>query len=258
MSRSSQTTHHGAIALRGIVSRVDIVDPITDEVVVEETEMITIASARKPEQMQIEEIQVRSPMTCEASPGICRRCYGMDLSSGQLVEPGMAVGIIAAQSIGELGTQLTMRTFHTGGGATRGVREKDVRAKRDGNVRLIGVNLVTNAAGRRIALSRRGEIQLLDPEGRELEKYDIPDGAEMKVEDGQAIARGAMLCEWDPHNIPILTEVSGKVRYEDVVEGETMRFGIDPSGHTRRTIVGHGGDLHPQILIEDGEGHILA
>ena len=120
-------------SIRGRVSRVNIVNPITDEVVVKENEMITIASARKLEEMQIEKIQVRSPMTCEASLGICRRCYGMDLSSGQLVEPGMAVGIIAAQSIGEPGTQLTMRTFHIGGVATRGMEEKDVKSKRDGD-----------------------------------------------------------------------------------------------------------------------------
>jgi DNA-directed RNA polymerase subunit beta' len=197
-------------SIRGRVSRVNIVNPITDEVVVSENEMITIASARKLEEMQIEKIQVRSPMTCEASLGICRRCYGMDLSSGQLVEPGMAVGIIAAQSIGEPGTQLTMRTFHIGGVATRGMEEKDVKSKREGIVKYIGINLVVNDAGQRIALSRNGEIQILDPKGRELEKYDIPDGAEMKVEDGQHIARGTMLCEWDPHNVPILSRSAAR------------------------------------------------
>ena len=170
----------------------------------------------------------------------------------------MAVGIIAAQSIGEPGTQLTMRTFHIGGVATRGVEEKDVKAKRDGKVKYVGLNMVTNDEGKKIALSRNGEIQILDPKGRELEKYDVPDGAEMKVEDGQMVTRGTMLCEWDPHNIPILAEVGGKVRYEDIVENETMRIEIDPSGHTRRTIMEHKGDLHPQILIEDAEGHILA
>ena len=147
----------------------------------------------------------------------------MDLATGQLVEEGMAVGIIAAQSIGEPGTQLTMRTFHIGGVATRGVEEKDVKAKRDGKVKYVGINLVINDEGKKIALSRNGEIQILDPKGRELEKYDVPDGAELKVEDGQQVTRGTMLCEWDPHNIPILAEVGGKVRFEDIVEGETMR-----------------------------------
>src|SRR6185437_382510 len=128
----------------------------------------------------------------------------------------------------------------------------------DGKVKYVGINLVVNDEGKRIALSRNGEIQVLDPKGRELEKYDVPDGAIMHVEDGQTVQRGTMLCEWDPHNIPILAEVGGKVRFEDIVEGETMRVEIDPSGHTRRTIMEHKGDLHPQILIEDAEGHILA
>ena len=245
-------------SIRGRVSRVNIVNPITDEVVVKENEMITVASARKLEEMNIEKIQVRSPMTCEASLGICRRCYGMDLSTGQLVEPGMAVGIIAAQSIGEPGTQLTMRTFHIGGVATRGVEEKDHKAKREGKAKYVGINLVVNDEGKKIALSRNGEIQILDPKGRELEKYDVPDGAEMKVEDGVNVTRGTVLCEWDPHNIPILAEVGGKVRFEDIIEGETVKMESDASGHVRRTIMEHKGELHPQILIEDNEGRILA
>ncbi len=246
-----------AQSIRGRVSRVNIVDPISDQVIVKENEMITLAAARKLEEMQIEKIQVRSPMTCEASLGVCRRCYGMDLATGQLVESGMAVGIIAAQSIGEPGTQLTMRTFHIGGVATRGVEEKDVKSKRDGKVKFVGINIVTNDEGKQIALSRNGEIQILDAKGRELEKYDVPDGAAMIVHDGQQINRGQMLCEWDPHNIPILAEVGGKVRFDDIVDGETMKVEADPSGHIRRTIIEHKGDLHPQIVIEDAEGKTL-
>ncbi len=155
--------------------------------------MITVAAARRLDEMQIEKIQVRSPMTCEALLGICRRCYGMDLSSGQLVEPGTTVGIIAAQSIGEPGTQLTMRTSRIGGVATRGSRGKDAKAKRHGKVKFFGINLVKNGAGRKLALSRHGEIRVHDAKGREVGKYDIPDGAEMKVEDGQTVTRGT--CE---------------------------------------------------------------
>ncbi len=247
-----------AQSIRGRISRAKIINPITDEVVVEENEMITVASARRLEDMNIEKIQVRSPMTCEASLGICRKCYGMDLATGQLVEPGMAVGIIAAQSIGEPGTQLTMRTFHIGGSATISVEDKDHKSKREGKVKYVGINLVVNDEGKKIALSRNGEIQILDAKGRELEKYDIPDGAEMKVEDGQQITPKTILCEWDPHNIPILAEVGGKIRFEDIVEGETMKKESDASGHVRRTIMEHKGELHPQILIEDGEGRILA
>ena len=244
-------------SIRGRVSRVNIVDPLTEEVVVSENEMITLAAAKKLEEMQIEKIQVRSPMTCEASLGVCRSCYGMDLATGQLVEVGMAVGIIAAQSIGEPGTQLTMRTFHIGGVATRGVEEKDVKSKREGKVKFVGLNIVINDEGKSIALSRNGELQILDAKGRELEKYDVPDGAIMLVEDGQMVTRGQMLCEWDPHNIPILAEVGGKVRFDDIVEGETMKIEADPSGHQRRTIIEHKGDLHPQVIIVDAEGKTL-
>jgi DNA-directed RNA polymerase subunit beta' len=244
-------------SIRGRVSRVNIVNAITDEIIVRENEMITIEAARKLEEMQIEKIQVRSPMTCEAPLGICQLCNGMDLSTGQLVEQGMAVGIIAAQSIGEPGTQLTMRTFHIGGIAVRGMEDKDVKAKKEGKVKLVGINVVTNDEGKRIALSRSGEVHILDPKGRELEKYDVPNGSEMKVEDGQEVARGAVLCEWDPHNTPILSEVGGKVRFEDIVEGETMKLETDAAGHTRRTIIEHKGDLHPQVIIEDASGKIL-
>ena len=244
-------------SIRGRVSRVNIVNPLTDEVVVKENEMITLAAAKKLEEMQIEKIQVRSPMTCEASLGVCRNCYGMDLATGQMVESGMAVGIIAAQSIGEPGTQLTMRTFHIGGVATRGVEEKDVKSKREGKVKFVSLNIVINDEGKRIALSRNGEIQILDAKGGELEKYDVPDGAIIMVEDGQQINRGQMLCEWDPHNIPILAEVGGKVRFDDIVEGETMKVEPDPSGHVRRTIIEHKGDLHPQVIIVDAEGKTL-
>jgi DNA-directed RNA polymerase subunit beta' len=244
-------------SIRGRVSRVNIVDPISDEVVVKENEMITLAAAKKLEDMQIEKIQVRSPMTCEASLGVCRQCYGMDLATGQLVEAGMAVGIIAAQSIGEPGTQLTMRTFHIGGVATRGVEEKDVKSKREGKVKFVSLNIVINDEGKSIALSRNGEIQILDAKGRELEKYDVPDGAIIMVEDGQQINRGQMLCEWDPHNIPILAEVGGQVKFDDIVENETMKIEIDPSGHVRRTIIEHKGDLHPQVIIVDAEGKTL-
>ena len=232
----------------------NIVNPITDEVVVRENEMITVDAARKLEEMQIEKIQVRSPMTCEATLGICRRCYGMDLATGQLVEPGMAVGIIAAQSIGEPGTQLTMRTFHIGGVATRGVEEKDVKTKRDGKVKYVGMNIVTNDEGKKIALSPQRRNPDPRPQGARTGEVRRPRRCRDEGRGRPDGHRGTMLCEWDPHNIPILAEVGGKVRYEDIVEGETMRVEIDPSGHARRTIMEHKGDLHPQILIEDDRG----
>jgi DNA-directed RNA polymerase subunit beta' len=246
-----------ADSIRGRVSRANIVNPITDDVIVRENEMITVEIARRVEELGLEKIQVRSPMTCDAPLGICRRCFGMDLSTGSMVEEGMAVGIIAAQSIGEPGTQLTMRTFHIGGTAARAVEESEIRAKKGGVVQYTRLKVVKNDAGEQVVLTRNGEILILDARGRELEKYEVPAGSNLLVEENQDVKPGTVLCQWDPHSIPILAEVSGKVRYEDVIQGETMRVEKDPSGHQRRLIMEHKGDLHPQIVLEDASGKIL-
>ena len=244
-------------SIRGRVSRANIVNPITNEVVVKENDLITVEVARRIEQMGLEKIQVRSPMTCDASLGICRLCYGMDLSTGSMVEEGMAVGIIAAQSIGEPGTQLTMRTFHIGGTAARHVEESEFKAKKEGIVKFTRLKVVRNDEGQQVVLNRDGEILVLDPKGRELEKYEVPAGANLAVSENQQVEPGALLCQWDPHAIPHLAEVSGKVRFEDIIEGETMRMEKDPSGHERRLIIEHKGDLHPQIVLEDETGKPL-
>jgi len=246
-----------ADAVMGRVSRQNIVNPITDEVIVRENEMITADIARRIEDLGLERIQVRSPMTCDAALGTCRTCYGMDLATGTLVEEGMAVGIIAAQSIGEPGTQLTMRTFHIGGTVNTSVEESETKAKRGGSVRFTRMKFVRNEEGRDIVLTRNGEIAILDPKGREIEKYEVPTGATLLVQENQEIEAGAILCQWNPHSIPILAEVSGRARFEDIVEGETMRLEKDPSGHIRRLIVDHKGELHPQIVIEDADGKPL-
>ncbi|MEX2114971.1 MAG: DNA-directed RNA polymerase subunit beta', partial [Pirellulales bacterium] len=246
-----------ADSIRGRVSRINIVNPITDEVIVRENEMITNEISRRIEELGLEKIQVRSPMTCDATLGVCRRCYGMDLSTGSMVEEGMAVGIIGAQSIGEPGTQLTMRTFHIGGTAARAVEESEIRAKREGNVQFTRLKVVQNDAGQQVVLTRNGEITILDPKGRELEKYEIPAGSMLLVNESDNVKPGSLLCQWDPHSIPILAEVAGRVRYEDVIQGETMRLEKDPSGHERRMIMEHKGDLHPQVVLEDPSGKIL-
>ncbi|HEY2759225.1 MAG TPA: DNA-directed RNA polymerase subunit beta', partial [Pirellulales bacterium] len=163
-----------ADSIRGRVSRQNIVNPITDDVVVRENELITPAVARRIEQLGLERIQVRSALTCDASLGICRLCYGMDLSTGSMVEEGMAVGIIAAQSIGEPGTQLTMRTFHIGGVGQRAIEEKDYKAKKAGTVQFVRLKVVRTETGEQVVLTRNGELVILDPKGRELEKYEIP------------------------------------------------------------------------------------
>jgi len=246
-----------ADSIKGRVSRTNIVNPITDEVIVRENELITAEIARKIEAMGLEKIQVRSSMTCDASLGVCALCYGMDLSAGTLVEQGMAVGIIGAQSIGEPGTQLTMRTFHIGGTAARAVEESEIRTKKTGVVQFTRMKVVRNDEGQQVVLTRNGEILLLDPKGRELEKYEVPAGANLLVEENQEVQAGVVLCQWDPHSIPILAEIGGKVRYEDIIDGETIRTEADPGGHVRRIVTEYKGDLHPQVVLEGPDGKIL-
>jgi DNA-directed RNA polymerase subunit beta' len=248
-------------AVRGRVSRVTIHHPTTGEPIVEEDEMITPDKARLIERLGLDKITVRSPMTCLASLGVCRLCYGMDLATGALVEEGMAVGIIAAQSIGEPGTQLTMRTFHFGGVHTGGKSnlESEYKAKKAGVVQFERITVVTNENGQKIALARTGEILILRGKGGlVVERFSVPNGSELQVTDGQEIAAGTVLIKWDPHSIPIICEEAGKVRWEDIKEGETLRRERDTaSGVERYTIMEHKGDLHPQIRIEDDRGNVL-
>jgi DNA-directed RNA polymerase subunit beta' len=244
-------------AIIGRTSRQSIVNPVTDEVIVHENEVITPATAKRIEDLGLERIQVRSSMTCEAPLGTCRLCYGMDLATGSIVEEGMAVGIIAAQSIGEPGTQLTMRTFHIGGSVNTSVEENHTKCKKDGIIKFARLRSVKNDDGQEIVLTRNGEISLLDSRGRELEKYEVPNGAILKVSENQEVKAGAVLCEWDPHSIPILAEVSGKVRFEDVIDGETLRVEKDSVGNMRRLITDHKAEYHPQVVLEDAEGKPL-
>ena len=246
-----------ADSINGRVSLKSIVNPITDELIVGASEMITPEIARNVEQMGLEKIQVRTPMACDAPLGVCRCCYGMDMATGSMVEEGMAVGIIAAQSIGEPGTQLTMRTFHIGGSVSKTIEESDIKSAREGEVRFTRMKAVTNTEGRDVVLTRNGQVMLVDDRGREIESYDIPTGSTLMVKEGDNVVTGQVLCEWNPYSIPILSEVTGKIRFEDVVEGETMRQEREASGNTRLTIIDHKGDLHPQLVIEDAEGRPL-
>ncbi|HIK95780.1 MAG TPA: DNA-directed RNA polymerase subunit beta', partial [Planctomycetes bacterium] len=246
-----------ADAIRGRVSRTNIVNAITDEVIVQEDELITVEKARKIEDMGLERIQVRSPMTCNSTLGLCQLCYGMDLSTGDMVEQGLAAGIIAAQSIGEPGTQLTMRTFHIGGVAQMGTEESELRAKRGGRIRFTRIRSVLNSDGKPVVLGRNGEISIVDAKGREVEKQTVPNGAILQVKEDEAVADGAVLCNWDPHAVPIISQVGGKVRLDDCVEGQTIRTEKEASGNIHRTITEHRGGLHPQVIVEDGAGQIL-
>ncbi|MCS7015807.1 MAG: DNA-directed RNA polymerase subunit beta' [Gemmatales bacterium] len=245
-------------AIRGRVSRRNIVHPITDEIIVRENELITPEIARRIEEMGIDKILVRSPMTCEAPIGVCQLCYGMDLSTGALVELGMAVGIIAAQSIGEPGTQLTMRTFHIGGVAKVGAEESSIHARREGFVKLALLQWAINNEGQRVVLNRNGQICIVDARGRELERYYVSMvGARLLVEDGQKVKEGDKLCEWDPNATVIIARASGIVEFDDIIEGDTLEIQRDDVGRVRMRIRQHKGDRHPTILIKSPEGATL-
>jgi len=250
-----------ADAIVGRVAAQSIVDPLTDEYVVKEGEIITRAAADRIETLGIDRLRVRSPLTCESPRGCCAKCDGVDLSTGKLVEQGMAVGIIAAQSIGEPGTQLTMRTFHIGGTAHRVVLQSEHRATQDGTVKFQGVRPVRvkqgEDGGRLISLKHNGEIIVLDAKERELEHFAVPLGAGLLKEDGAHVKAGDSLCKWDPYMAPILAEERGIVRYADLVEGETMRPEEDRTGFSRRLVIEHKGELHPRVIVEDKKGKIL-
>ena len=247
-------------AIRGRVSRNSIYHPTNGEVIVEENEMIMPEKAKLIDKLGLDKIMVRSPMYCQAPLGICRLCYGMDLATGGLVEEGMAVGIIAAQSIGEPGTQLTMRTFHFGGVATgKGAIDAEYKSKKGGIIQFERINVVTNDDGLKIALARSGEIVILRGKGGPIiERASIPNGSELFVTDGQEIPAGTILAKWDPHSLPIICEEGGKARWQDIKEGETLRRERDAvSGVERFTIMEHKGDLHPTITVEDDRGNVL-
>jgi len=206
----------------GRTARDNIRNPITDEMIARENEVITPEAADKIEQMGLDAIRVRSPLTCESDVGVCGKCYGWDLSTSRLVEEGMAVGIIGAQSIGEPGTQLTMRTFHTGGIASVTLIENDQKAPRDGIVKYIDLNVVEadyDGKIQLISLRRNGEMLLVDEKDRELERFKVPYGGLIQVKEGDSVKRGQTLYTWDPHRVPILAEVAGFVRLVDVIEG---------------------------------------
>jgi DNA-directed RNA polymerase subunit beta' len=248
----------------GRTARDTIRNPITDETIVAENQMITNDIADKLKELKLESIRVRSPLACESTRGICARCYGVDMSTNQIVEEGLAVGIIGAQSIGEPGTQLTMRTFHTGGVATGSLIENDIKAATGGTIQHRDINAVqvTDAEGvkKLTALKRNGELVILDAKGRELEKYKVPYGSTILVADGEKVKPRQQLVVWDPHITPILAEKGGVVRYEDIEEGETVRTEEERKGgsaEAKLVVIEHKGERHPRITIEGSDGKIL-
>jgi DNA-directed RNA polymerase subunit beta' len=239
--------------LLGRVTAEDVKDPLTKEVVVPATQEINEDLVRKIDDAGIDRIKIRSVLTCQSLRGVCRMCYGRDLSRGKLVDIGEAIGIIAAQSIGEPGTQLTMRTFHIGGTASKVVEQTVLEAKNAGAMKYITLNTVKNKDGDYVVMSRNGSIAIYDDKGREKEKYGIIYGARLKVQDGQKVDVGQKLVEWDPYSLPILTEIGGKIAFGDIVEGVTMREEVDEvTGLSRKVVIDSPDpNLRPRISIKD-------
>ncbi len=231
----------------------DIRDPITNDVIVPSSEEINEGKVEAIIEAGIDKVKIRSVLTCQSRRGVCIKCYGRDLARGRLVDIGEAIGIIAAQSIGEPGTQLTMRTFHIGGTASKVVEQTVLEAKNAGLLKFIDLNTVKNKEGDWVAMNRNGKIVICDEEGREKEKYSVVYGARLKVSDGQKVKSGQKLVEWDPHSMPILTEVGGKIAFGDIVEGVTMKEDVDEvTGLSRKVIIDfQGTTLRPRISIKD-------
>jgi len=235
----------------GRVALEDILHPHTDEPIAAAGELIDEIKVKQINDSPIRLVRVRSPLTCQTKRGICVECYGRDLSRGHKVNIGEAVGVIAAQSIGEPGTQLTMRTFHIGGIASGRAAQSTLEARGPGSLRYINLHSVRKGDGSIVVMSRNGEIAVVDESGRERERYVVNYGATMKVADQTEVKAGDALCEWDPFAVPILTEVSGAVQYGDIIEGVTMQEQLDDiTGLSRRTIIeSKDNDTRPRLII---------
>ncbi|MFQ5829674.1 MAG: DNA-directed RNA polymerase subunit beta', partial [Candidatus Methylomirabilia bacterium] len=244
----------------GRVAAEDLRDPLTGEIIVQANTEITEELASRIEDSGLERVRIRSVLTCEATRGVCVMCYGRNLGTGRLADLGEAVGIIAAQSIGEPGTQLTMRTFHIGGTASRVVEASKHESKNAGIVRYHNLRTVVDRAGDLVVMNRNGEIVVVDDRGREKERYPVVVGARVKVKEGKRVQPGHALVEWDPFTTPILTEVSGRLVYRDIMEGVTVKEEIDEvTGLARKVIIEDPeGRLQPRVSIKDGEGKTVA
>lgn len=250
-----EVIEHLDARILGRVVLEDLKDP-DGEIIVRKNEEITETHLKKIEEAGFEKVKIRSVLTCRSKRGVCVACYGRDLARGRLVSIGEAVGIIAAQSIGEPGTQLTMRTFHIGGTASRRVEQSKLEARNEGHVILINVKVITDRDGVPVVVNRNGEIAIVDEAGRERERYPIIYGAKLKESDGQFITKGQTLAEWDPYTIPILSEESGKVKFGDIIEGETMQESKDEvTGLSYRVIIEpKDQEKRPRISIKDEKG----
>lgn len=247
----------------GRVTVQDIYDPKSNEVLIPQGTLLDEKWIKKLEDVTIDQVFVRTPITCESRFGICAACYGRDLARGHRVNIGEAVGVIAAQSIGEPGTQLTMRTFHIGGAASRTTAVNNVQVKFSGKIKTHNVKLLERENGKFIVASRSGTLAVLDDHGRERERYKIPYGAELSVKDGSFAEAGQIVANWDPHSHPVITEVAGRIKFVDLVEGITMHRQTDElTGLTSIVIAdykarGGGKELKPMIKLVSDQGEDL-
>jgi len=246
-----------------VVAR-DVVRPGSDEILIPAGTMIDEKWVKRVEAMGIDEVIVRSAITCESRYGICAQCYGRDLARGHRANNGESVGVIAAQSIGEPGTQLTMRTFHIGGAASRSSAADSIQIKQDGTVRLHNIKLVDRVAGGHVAVSRSGELAVADQAGRERERYKVPYGAVLSISDGEEVKGGTVVAKWDPHTHPIITEVAGKVAFSGMEDGLSIRRQTDElTGLSSMEVMDSGErpaagkDMKPAVTLVDEDGNEL-
>lgn len=247
----------------GRSSAEDIIDPKSKKVLAEKGTLIDEQLADKIEMAEVDKVRVRSVITCKLENGICATCYGRDLARGTKVNIGEAVGVIAAQSIGEPGTQLTMRTFHVGGAAQGGYEQSTIESSIDGTIELLSGQTVTNAEGRLVIMNRQSEIVLRDEQGRDRARHRLPYGSRLLVESGTKILRGQRLVEWDPYTIPIISEASGIANWLDLTEGVSMRESVDEiTGITRKVVTEwkqgkKATELRPRITLRDENGQVI-
>lgn len=234
----------------------DVVDPYTNEVIVGSGQEVTEYHIKKIDELGIESVSIRSVLTCRTRRGVCVKCYGRDLARGATVNLGEAVGIIAAQSIGEPGTQLTMRTFHMGGAASKSVEQSVHNSRYDGVIKWSGVYAVKNKQGKNVVMNRNGDVLIVDESGRERERFKLVYGALLHFSDGDRVQKGSVVAEWDPYSNPIIAEVSGRVVFQDIEEGVTMTEQVDPvTGFATKVISeSKSADQKPTVLLVDESG----
>lgn len=241
----------------GRIAVEDIKDPITREIIIRRNYEIDEDITQKIIEAGIDRVKIRSVLTCQSKLGVCTQCYGRDLGRGEMVEKGESVGIIAAQSIGEPGTQLTMRTFHIGGAASKVVEQTILEAKNSGTIKFINISTVKNREGLLVVMNRNGSIAVVDSKGREKEKYSVVYGAKLIVGNGQKVEAGQKLVEWDPYSTPILTEIGGKIALGDMVEGVTIKEEVDEiTGLSHKVIIDYPAHMRPRISIKDDQGRV--